>query len=418
MTPRAPSDHELAKSPDWARARRARQLREARLPKVLRGTMKHIRDESLRDNIFGWIDGQVLIRLGRRPMIQVPSEVETPESRAIDEAVREICKNTEGDNESGEISWGPRGPLGMVRQPEIHPIDYHETLDRLAADETFFRRLRRKIRDTLRNAHVQGVAPEVLLGPSGYVPDIRPKNGRLVVPSDIGLGTASYLEGGPEGWHAWAVHEIGRRADQLVLGERGGTVSLGLDDALLVDVLDVHAGPGGFARAVAARGAPLPAIRVYETDPWYGAATSLSCVVSRNPVQDTYDFIVSAMPAPAMSDAAGHQRIYSGVGCRRGAPGPRKWLRDLGHLLRGLSLLLTPGGAALFLLPLGVRAGQGYVEDERLRRGVEDLVRDVPGLQLDGYHPTEEDAPVNRPFVGKQRPPLLTVVLKKPGVAP
>lgn len=419
MTLHAPSEHEPVQSPDWALARRDRQLREARLPKVFRGMMGGIRDESLRHRVLDYIDGRVLIRLGKRPMILVPSDVETPESRAIDEGVRVICQAVGGDH---EITWKPRGPLGQVRRPEIHPIDYCEALEKLAADETFLQGLRRHIRDTLRNAHTQGAAPEVILGVSGYVPDVRPKDGRLVVPSDIGLGTASYLEGAPEGWHAWAVHEIRRRADQLALEEHDGPVDFGLEGVLptAVKVLDLYAGPGGFARAVAAHGGVLPTIQILETDPWYDTGTALPCVVKRNPddIEDRYDFFVSAMPSPAMPEAAGQQRIYAGVGCRHGSLGPRKWLRDLGLLLGSLSLALTPGGAALLLLPLGVRVARGYVEDDKFQQGVEALVRDVPGLQLDGYYPTEEDTPVARPFVGKNRPLLLTVVLKKPEVAP
>jgi hypothetical protein len=418
MSPRAPGEHEQGQGLEWAHARHARQMREARLPKALRSVLRGIRDDSLRNQVLDFVDDEVLIRLGKRPMIVVPSEVETPESKAEDHFIRNMYREADGCLGTGEIAWVPRGPNGHIRRPEIHPGEYFEAVDRLAADETFLQRLRRKSRDTLRYAHVQGVAPEVLLGATGCVPDVKPENGHLVVPSDIGLGTATYLEGAPEGWHAWAVHEIGRRVPAVALEDgEYGCVGLGLDTLCptAVPVLDLHAGPGGFARAVAARGEPLPVIKVYETDPWYDTATSLPCVVSRNPcdLEVQFAFIVSAIPSAARPEAGGQQRIYGGFGCRRGAPGPKRWLRELRGLLGCLSTLLLPGGAVLLLLPLGVRVGRGYVEDDQLRQGVEDIVRAVPGLQLDARYETEEDEPVARPFVGKRRPLLLTVVLTK-----
>jgi hypothetical protein len=376
-------------------------MREASLPKKLRGILRCIRDDSLRLQMVDFIDHEVRFRAEPREAVgEVRGELGPTLGAEDQKLVNDVGRFVEEMWGPGELKWSGRDPAGLRKRADMSGVVYFEALSRMAADPTFLQRLRREVRDALRREHVQGVAPDAVSRITGYVPDVRPKDDRLVVPSDIGLGTASYLEGAPEGWNAWALGEIERRFGPPTSEDDDEDVIVSFDTPKTssVNVLVVDAGPGGFAKA------------------YYDGATNLPCVVGRDAcfLRGGYDCVVSAVPSAASSEAAGHRRIYGASQKLQGSPRPRRWLAELQVRLENFGTYLVPGGVALVLIPLGVRTARGYIQAPELSAEVFEMLQGLAGLRVNDTYVTEEDGPVARPFVGTQRPSLLTVVLEHP----
>lgn len=403
------------KKADWVNARRERQMREARLPPRLRSLFKGIRDESLQLHLLEEIDNEVERLLERQghDTSSVSASCISDEERAVNGMVAAVNREVRGAT-PGAVS---RVPGGKTRR-ELHPVVYYHAVRILAGDETFVCRLRRMVREALRRDHVVGLAPDAVTDVAASLPTVTPRGGVLVVPSRLGLGTASYLEGAPEGWDAWAVQEVTRRFGVVIEGDENGDVGLGLGADPLqrkVELLVLHAGPGGLARAVDAQSMGLPRCAIDEVDDHYSSPTSLACVRGRNSdtLKGEYDAVIAAIPSAADPAAAGQMRIYENTSPTRGADGPRAWLHRLQEMVSSLSGCLRTGGVALLLLPLGIRGRKGYTPAPDLEASVRELLREVPGLHVAAAYETREESPVRRPFVGTNRPKLITIVLEK-----
>ncbi len=393
---------------DWVEARRRRRLEEAGLPRALRGLLAKVRDESLRllllEGVRADIDAAVA-GTGRSSTnnyedddIVVEANRLFPTTKTFDPG--EPIGLTDVDMANPDLLGEP--PPAGASSPASKPTAVHYFAAReLARNPVYLGRIRRLVREALRQHHVVQFPPDVDASLPDGLPAVRPSEGVLTVKSSIGLGTATFLDGEPEGWDAWAVQEIVRRSDAAFDG------GLELEP---VRVLVVHAGAGGFARADAARGDRLPRIEIHEVDQRVFGQTNLPHVVTRTreTPEGKFDFVVSAFPSPATPSASGQTRIYGGDS----SVGVRRWLDRLEGILQTYKDILTPGGFALVLVPLGIRTTRGYADSPELTARVKEIVEGAAGMTVLGTYATEETEPVSKPFVRRSRPSRVTYVLQ------
>lgn len=290
----------------------------------------------------------------------------------------------------------------------VRPAAQREIARALEQNPTYRRQLRARVRSTLRLEHLTKVDPaaESLQVPSALgAPPVAGET--LDVESAIGLGTATVLEAEPEGWDHWVAVQV---RDQHV-SDDACDLGLGLGHAPSARVLVVGALAGGFARATAALSAN---IAVTELDWVFPTATNLPCVEQRGlraPL-GVFKAAIVVYPSPATSAAANQRNIYGRCDEDPARLGGRRWGRAIQAYLGLVNVALEMGGIAYVLLPLGVRHERGYIPAPEL------LDRIVSGSTALGFEvvsaiPTIEVNPVPRPFVGRNRPPMTTLVLKK-----
>ncbi|MCU0693973.1 MAG: hypothetical protein MUF54_21495 [Polyangiaceae bacterium] len=79
-----------------------------------------------------------------------------------------------------------------------------------------------------------------------------------------------------------------------------------------------------------------------------------------------------------------------------------------------MAALVKPGGTIYTLLPLGVRVGEGYHDMPEL---LDCVLAWLPalGLEVAQQIAVRELRPVSQPFVGKNRPNKVTLVLRTRG---
>jgi len=179
-------------------------------------------------------------------------------------------------------------------------------------------------------------------------------------------------------------------------------------------VLVIGALAGGFARAVTAMGTRLPQLRLTELDWVLNSATNLPCVEGRGVVAANarFDAVVVVLPSPASSEASGQRRIYgTKTGSDPGRLGPRRWLHAVADIINGLGSLMNDNATAYVLLPLGVRTRGGYMSAPELLAPVLSAVL-TAGFGIEAL-PTVEVAPVAQPFVARNRPQIVTLMLRR-----
>lgn len=373
---------------DWVEARRRRRLEEAGLPRALRSLLSKVRDESLRLLLLEGVRADIEALVQGRPL---------RDDDQVDEVALEANRLFPPAKKFDE--GGPIGQSPVTSKPSAA---HYFAARQLAENPVYLNRIRRLVREALREHHVVRFPPDV----DAPMPDGLPvvsvdAQGVLQVGSSIGLGTATFLDGEPEGWDAWAVRQIVRRSDAV------------FDGALEVEpvrVLVVYAGAGGFARAVAARGDRLPRIETHEVDDRILGKTNLPHVITRTRdiPAGKFDFVVTCFPTPASPAASGQVRIYGGDS----SVGAHRWLDRLEGLLNAYKDILKPGGFALVLAPLGIRTTRGYSDSAELASGVKTIVEGVAGMGVVETYATEEIHSVAKPFVRRNRPKMVTYVLQ------
>lgn len=366
---------------EWQRARRERKADERRLPDVLRHQTRRIKRTDLGHEIVSSILADVKDRARQSEQLVTVTTV---------------------DDE----------PWSYV------PADVEEDiLRKLAANARYVAQVRRRVDEALREAHVVRVQPEQYSELPKELPAVFRADDELFVRSDIGLGTASVLEAEPEEWNHWVAAQIqgARGADEL---ELAGPLSVVVLGALA----------GGFARAVQVINAH---IAVDELDWTWDEATQLPCVRSRDLAWSTgrFDAAVVVLPSSSTSGAANQRCIYRDGGTPRsdepGGPkgpgdkgydlssrGPRRWSHEVLGYLGVANARLPIGALAYVLLPLGIRDERGYVAGPDLLDAVLERISEA-GFDVVQRLPTSEIAPVAQPFVGRQRPERVTLVLQK-----
>lgn len=365
---------------DWKAARRKRRAEERRLPPGLRHDVRVVR----RDDLAAGSD--------------VLEDAAAIASRTG--ATRVV-------NPIGEPPWS-----------YVPPTVEREILGRLDENPTYRQQVRAEIDRTLRSEHMTRVDPAAanLAVPLSLGPVPKVNAGRLYVESNIGLGTASVVEAEPEAWNHWVAQEIARSA-AVASGMDVDDVGLGGEPhGQVARVLVIGALAGGFARVVTAMGAAGANILVTEHDWVLATPTNVPCVIGRSGLAELragFDAVVLVMPSPATPGASNYRHIYNPERPYDPARlGTRRWKRDLIGLLGMASTLLHEGGLLYALLPLGVRFHRGYVPAPDL---LDEALFNVQALGFEVVEkiPTIEVLPVAQPFVGKNRPPKITLVLRK-----
>ena len=357
---------------DWRRARKDRRALERRLPRGLRQIVGVVRRDDMGDAIAG-----TLLR------------------EASDIAAA---------REDGSVRYVPPQPGGPA-QSYVLPVVERDILARGEADTAYRGGLRAKVRRTLRSLHLVRVDPgaTVITLPRSLGPVPTLVDGVLHVESGLGLGTSSVLGSEPEGWDHWVASRIIR-----------GWSPTSVNAPPAVNALVIGALAGGFARAVTAMGTQLPQLRVTELDWVLSEATNVPCVESRGVVaaDARFDAVVVVLPPSARSEASGQRRIYDNkTGSDPGRLGPRRWLQAVAEIIERLGSLMNANASAYVLLPLGVRTRGGYVSAPELLAPVLAAIL-TGGFGLEAL-PTIEVAPVAQPFVARNRPRMITLILRR-----
>ena len=365
-------------SADWREARRSRRLRQRRLPHGLREAVERIRRDDLADSVLD----------------------------LIFEAVEREAKKLEAKDPK-RLDFARVGSRQVVL-----PVVERQVLRQLSADAAFRGKIRNEIASALREAHRQLTNPSeaetvpTLVLSEAPVPD----DGRLVLRSSIGLGTATFLEGEPEDWDVFVVSRAVGARDQ---DEEDVT----LDDRA-VHIYAVGAGSGGLARAVTALDLS-GRIEVEEFDRVLPESTVLSCVVgdrSGTLRRNDFDLLALVLPAPGMDGAVNYRRIYRKDGNRAefdlSTLGPKRWMAEVQGWIGVVPELLTDDGLAFALVPAAIRQGVGYVAAPELLEAVLEAA-DQAGLQVVERLRVVELEPVNQPFVGRNRPERWSLTVRQ-----
>ena len=87
----------------------------------------------------------------------------------------------------------------------------------------------------------------------------------------------------------------------------------------------------------------------------------------------------------------------------------QRWRPAVAELLQAAVSTLKETGEGFALLPMSIRIDEGYEDAPNLLDGILDGLSDV---QIVRTVETVERNPVNQPFVGKNRPKRLTVIMR------
>lgn len=358
-------------SPDWLRERRDRRRRARLLPPGIAADVARVRRDDIADQAITMV-------------LDRAKEIATQRKKTA-------------------TRWQPL-PEALITF--VLPAVQREILQDLDANQTFRRQVRAFIRGLLREAHREKLrSGEGERRPRGDAHAIH--DGVLVVESDLGLGTATAIEAEPEGWNAFVL-------DRLA-AQQGNEVSL--SDG--VRVLVVGAGAGGLARAVSTGRRPL-SVTVMQHDWVHEPAGHLLCVDDEPGA--IFDQAVIVFPAPSLGGASNHRRIYHCPVDQKPWPedpaalGPRRWIMWVLGQLAAIATQVRSGGYLHCLVPLGVRVGECYQDMPDL---VDRVLTFLPtlGLEVVERNAVTEPSPVNQPFIGKNRPNRVTLVLRHRGGA-
>jgi hypothetical protein len=368
----------MAVPSDWRRARAERRADERRLPEGLQRDVRVVRRDDLgHDAVQAILDdaGSIARRQG----------------------------DIRGVHSAGAPTWS-----------YVPPAVERNLLQKLNGNPSYRSQVRAGVRSTLRAAHLTKIDPAagLIILPEWLPPPAVVDDGVLRVESSRGLGAATALEAEPEGWDHWAACNVVDHRDCDVAASPDD-VSLGLDDAHQARrVLVLGALAGGFARAVTAMGAS--GIAVTEVDWVLPEATNLPCVERRGlpTPMGVFDATVAVFPSAATSGAANQRNIYGQSSNDPARLGVRRWERAIIGHLGLLNVALDVGALAYILLPLGVRHERGYAPAPDLLDRILSRLS-VVGFEVLSQVPTVEVEPVAQPFVGTNRPPKVTLVLKK-----
>jgi hypothetical protein len=372
------------------RARRDRRDLEAMLPPEVTRIVRNLRDDTAALSIFGAFLGRVMA---------------VAQQRGLTFEIEDVPPRT-----------------------GLRHLDQREIALQLARREDIRGWLRGLVRRHLRQGHIQRVRPQPLLSEVCTEGAFAFRDGAMLVWGSIGLGTSTMLDAEPEGWVVWA-HESLVREAHARLGDPGLAVEdVGLDDPAAIDVLVVGSDTGALARLVASQPIGSAEVRVH----WVGGildgegelpgvAGELTLREAADAIrQKRFDAGVLVLPAPIVPSSAGQRAIYREPGRTEesrpdpGRVGLGRWTHWLRTLLALMHEGLREGARCLALVPLGDRVRRGYRADP----GRADLVRQVgreSGFRIEAEAPVIELAPARRPFVGRDRPPLLSMVLRRAG---
>lgn len=379
--------------PAWLELRRLRRLAMAALPPALVALVRRVRQET-----------QAYVLLGdlRREM----------EERA----------------ERQGLTLRVRAPLGGVEHV-VSAVDQRDLYEQMARDDRYMAMLRQSLRGQQRQAHLLRIDPHCAQVPHLIAPSTRFEDGRLVVPSAMGLGSAGYLDGEPEGWSIWLIHDIARRT-RFVDDE-----DLGLGDEQAATVLVIGAGSGGVARAVTALGESH--LKIAEIDWLLQEPSAVACTateVRRRPrwtqvptfdqlrsrtwdhLDGSYPYVVLTFPSASLPEASLQRGIYNlplAAAIDPARLGPAKWLALFKAYLGGLERALVEGGVGYVLVPVGVRTSRGYMEVPDLHARVEATCRSYSTLKVIQQGELIERDPVAMPFVRHARPRRLVLLVQK-----
>lgn len=373
------------RSAEWQRERRRVRDEIRRLPQAVQALLEVVR----RDDLRGQLASEILAEAKRRAELRGMVKVDTTRLQ--------------------------------LRGDRLLPVDERLMLREMTTP-AFLARVRADVRRTLRAAHLTRIDPgQPQLDIPNSLPPSSVRPGRTWTPvEEAGLGTATYLDGPPDGWWAMAAGVAA-----WVSRTRGAR---GLDADVRVLVLDP--GAGGFARAIGALTAP-GRITVqefgYELTP-----TNLPWVESdrRTLGSDRAHLVVWSVPSPAVGGASSQGMIYRDAGDPRarfgvGRVGPRRWRRIVRSFLSEvLPRVLVDDGVVIVRLPLGYRVDQrargrrpalhGYVE---VCDQLDGLFDDLVGLRLTAVVEEEPEGAVRQPFVGSSRCGWRTMFLRVEGTA-
>jgi hypothetical protein len=283
------------------------------------------------------------------------------------------------------------GDLGTPTRVIVQASYRRRILNDLARNQSFLGLLRKTRRSMLRLDHKIAYV-EFADGEEEYpseVPEILgpPRTGPWRVPSCMGLGTAQFLDAGPEGWFVWVAQAV---AGEVVDAE--GDVDVNHD---LVSVLALQVGPSVLPRAITFKDAARRLVEITPVD-------LDSIDLSRRRAQRHFDYIVVSFPAPACGGAANHPRIHEGRGS---STGPKKWKRKLEEVFRFVEPQIKNGATGYLLVPTGIREGESFVDAPELLDALTEHLQTARVIE------TVEVDPVPQPFVGKNRPTYRTVIL-------
>jgi hypothetical protein len=372
------------RSAEWQRERRRVRDEIRRLPPEVQAILEVVR----RDDLRGQLASEILAEAKRRAELQARVKADTTRLQ--------------------------------LRGDRLLAVDERLMLREMTTP-AFLARVRADVRRTLRAAHLTRIDPGQ---PQLDIPHSLPRSNLLpghpwTPVAEAGLGTASYLDGPPDGWWAMAAGVAA-----WVSRSRGAR---GLDADVRVLVLDP--GAGGLARAVGAVTAP-GRITVqefgYELTP-----TNLPWVEGdrRTLGSDRVHLVVWSVPSPAVGGASNQGMIYTDAGDPRarfgiGRVGPRRWRRIVRSFFCEVlpRVLLNDGGVAIVRLPLGYRVDQrargrrlafrGYVED---RDQLDGLLDDPVGFRVTAIVEEATESAVRQPFVASSRCAWRTVFFRMEG---
>jgi len=311
--------------------------------------------------------------------------------------------------------------LCSTEQVKLHEADRDRVLDRLAADNSYLRRVQKLSHRARRVAHLDWVHRSDREELPEHVPTIRiPEKGTWQVREDMSIGTSPYLESMPDEIAIGLVQELARRVtcnttlDAVLDDQMFTDIGIGDDAKTKLSLLVIGAGPCTLGHAVDAVNDPLVKFQVVEVEPVPSERETL-CVDARHEdlgavlsSNDQYDTVVLHLPAPAGPGGERHRWVYYEPSLY-GIPaldlarlGPKKWMVWAERMVQVLPLLVRQGGVVHVYSPCGVRTRRTYQGDDRLHAAVREAVRSI---DLDVCRDIEvvPDGSVKQAFVANER---------------
>jgi len=397
---------------DWARLRLENKRRGGELPKGLRGVVRRLHRDDLRQAILDRID---------------------------EEVERRVFGFEDEEDANLRDAWVQMGILGTKRYQggplDDEPGDEVDTatrvalLEALARDRSFVRHLLALGNRLLHEAHLVHLDP--LAGDRDELPKVTPPDsGTWSVTSDLGIGDASVLESIADElavWIAQSTLKTVRSGCMLTFGDVTSATSKALwlldpTTNILVDEVDTTGCPREPEQYIALvrtqTTGRLKSVTVNE------GSQPAACVRSRGPVLPSvgsYAVGVVNMPAPAVQ-CASKMRLHYVVDDPNGTDLPRDpgrmsevaWKSALRTTIEGVVRVLRPGGVFVLLMPVAMRDWTSYIETPSLLEGVQSFLTGL-GVTLVRRHLVVESAPPSRPFVGRDTCRRILVVGRTAG---
>jgi len=370
-------------SPDWRRARRERRAAERDLPDGRRQQLRRIERSDLAEQLASSMGTRLLevglARDGRRVATTVSALME---DGALEEPLDgganvEMCGARDRRRYYTMTFTGGADRANDV----LTPLGRRRLHRELGGQVSWTRRVANEVDNILASEHMRATASLDEGGSDERVPPTyRPLRDRVL---EVTSWRRTRLDDPPGGWIRWALERETRGAGggkPLLLGMHEGIVS-----------------------------------RVQAS---FGVAADWEPNEGR-----TYDTILASLLPAATPDATRHHGIYGGPD---EAPGMKRWSSTVEAVVRAVGELLAPGGEAIVLVPLDVRANDRYTVVASLHARFEEVLgHAIENVCLRGDRLSVVDRrhvfePENRrqawPFVGTERPALISVVLRRGSV--